>query len=376
MCKLASSAIHVFSFAILTDADLSYLSLNSMPPKANEHAVFKQLNQKEGQIKRLVSTLMTLPASPVWIHEKHVHNALSLPRGESFGPYHVLSCLINMIRRGFGGNKKNKNNPKDFYAIETAFANCNFIRGGNEHGVAYQEYGTSEPFHAGDLIGSRDAKPRWFSFENDHTNIVCELKTQQSIVADAMGDDTILMDGQSHHRRKKYYIHFYCGKSQDGGYSLHEVPAIAYKYYHQLRRVFKSPIKAEHVDLNPETDDIERVSRRAFDEKELSTFESILRLMLVAQIEDGKMVIANREWALSRRVLQRNGEKVTATRSLTPPPAPTRSQQPRAPPQRQPRRPRDTIDSSSGSIGLPALLEKNNLSKYQSCIQLIAYTQI
>ena len=34
-----------------------------------------------------------------------------------------------VIGKGFGGNKKNKNNPKEYYGVEEAYANCKFDQG-------------------------------------------------------------------------------------------------------------------------------------------------------------------------------------------------------------------------------------------------------
>lgn len=79
--------------------------------KINPQDVFKGLMRKEGEMERLVSALMNLPASPVWINERHIYTAISLPQGQAFGRFHALSCLISVIKKGYGGNKRKEGDP-------------------------------------------------------------------------------------------------------------------------------------------------------------------------------------------------------------------------------------------------------------------------
>jgi hypothetical protein len=56
------------------------------------------LRMYSGKMKRLESVLMNLPSSPVWISERHLHSRISLPQGQAFGRFHVISCLISVIK--------------------------------------------------------------------------------------------------------------------------------------------------------------------------------------------------------------------------------------------------------------------------------------
>jgi hypothetical protein len=165
-----------------------YIAHINGPLSSDKMSVFKHINNEAGRVDGLISALMNLPPCPVWIHESHVHNALSLPRGPTFGQYHVLTCLLGIIDVGYGGNKRKRDDPKEFYSLNPEYAN----------GITYQKYGRAEPFDAGSLaLDKTPLKARWFKIEDDATQVVCDLKSQLEIILDAMGDDSVNMSGSS-----------------------------------------------------------------------------------------------------------------------------------------------------------------------------------
>jgi hypothetical protein len=218
---------------------------------------------------------------------------------------------LGIIDVGYGGNKRKRDDPKEFYSLNPEYVN----------GITYQKYGRAEPFDAGSLaLDKTPLKARWFKIEDDATQVVCDLKSQVEIILDAMGDDSVNMSGSSRIRRKEKYLAFYFGRD-DGGYARSEIPIIAYKYYNQLRAIFKSPQKGEdckHVRFCPDTNQLLSVKRSIFVESELNELESTLRLMFAMQLEQGKLDLSNQQWVHAITHTER-GARVTTLRSLTPP---------------------------------------------------------
>lgn len=280
---------------------------------------------------RLITSLMTLPSSPVWIHESHIHSAISLPRGPKFGQYHALTCILGVIAEGHGGNRRKSYDAKEFYSINTCYAGC-FREGSSANfRIGYQKYGRDELFDAGILaLKQTSAKARWFRIEDKPDTVVCELKTQLTIVQEALGDDSVVMESPSRRRRKENAKTFLLAKGNDDGYCKYEVPLIAFKYYHQLRRIFKSPLKEgwnDHVQYNVKTNEPTFVKRTIFEEAELNEFEQSLRLMLAIELEQGKLNVADKQWVHS--VSERAGrQRVPVVRSLTPIPVRERTPPP------------------------------------------------
>ena len=58
------------------------------------------------QIPTMIKKLMTLPLSPVWMHESTLSHQLKVPGGDKFGPRKSLSCILKGIEKGFCGNKR------------------------------------------------------------------------------------------------------------------------------------------------------------------------------------------------------------------------------------------------------------------------------
>ena len=76
-----------------------YIAITTMPP-TSPYATIKD------RIASLATSLYNIPDSPVWIHEKQVHQLISLPSGPSFGPLNCLTLLLSGMKDGYWGNKK------------------------------------------------------------------------------------------------------------------------------------------------------------------------------------------------------------------------------------------------------------------------------
>jgi hypothetical protein len=283
-------------------------------PGVNRDHVFNRLRPRLPDF--FISTLMTLPACDVWIHERHIHNTLGLTSSDTHGPYHALSCVISTIQKGYGGNRK----KNTFFIVDERYARCSFNpSSSNTHDVAFTLHGSLECFDAGGLNteGTVRQQPRWFRFG---PSTCCDLATQLAIVAEAVGDESIEMSNATRRRRESNFKNYYSKRSDDG-YSRNDVPAIAYKFHHQLQCIFKTPLNTQFIQLND--DGTFDVGRRAFDDLEFEHFESILRQMLVTSTIHGKLRVVNNEWKLSfneRPSAQTTRSSAQTTRSRTPPP--------------------------------------------------------
>jgi hypothetical protein len=149
------------------------------------------------QLPVLISSLMNLPHSKIWIHERYIHKAARVPKSQYFGQWHALSSIIKTITNGCGGNKKLGTRV----VVDAEYAGCNFsvTSGTNAHSVAFISFGQKESFSAGDSNGDADKTPRWFRFGS---STYCDTATQLSIVSDATGDNSSL-DSVVRDRRKR-----------------------------------------------------------------------------------------------------------------------------------------------------------------------------
>ena len=89
--------VHVMQIYILI-LILSWLSfahcsiaITTMPP-TSPYATIKD------RIASLATSLYNIPDSPVWIHEKQVHQLISLPSGPSFGSLNCLTLLLSGMK--------------------------------------------------------------------------------------------------------------------------------------------------------------------------------------------------------------------------------------------------------------------------------------
>jgi hypothetical protein len=313
--------------------------------KINPQDVFKGLMRKEGEMERLVSALMNLPASPVWINERHIYTAISLPQGQAFGRFHALSCLISVIKKGYGGNKRKEGDP--YFCVDSKYAGCSFNEQSG-HKIAFQEYGAFESFHAGEFAEPVEGRPRWFCLGE---RVRCNLKTQLAIMAEAVGDESIDLDDDTRARRKAGFAAFFFEGRVDGGYSMVDVPQIAYNNYQELSSIFKKGVSSR----------LECISRDMFDTEELSEFEELLRHIIVGKVAGGKVLVSGDQWVL-QKTNRVNNERVTTVRSLTPPPIrpPTQDHQEEPPPRKTRRHRHISVDNDDG---LPFFLYRSKLSE-------------
>ena len=76
------------------------------------------------QIPSIVKKLMTLPLSPVWMHESTLSHLLKVPGGDKFGPRNSLSCILKGIEKGFCGNKKKDCVKTGYLIVDFSKENC------------------------------------------------------------------------------------------------------------------------------------------------------------------------------------------------------------------------------------------------------------
>ena len=79
--------------------------------------------------------LISLPPSEFWIHESKLAELLKLPRGPEHGPNEVLTKILACMKRGFGGNKREKN------TVLTGFDAVDLAVSSNKYGIYYQPWG-------------------------------------------------------------------------------------------------------------------------------------------------------------------------------------------------------------------------------------------
>mmetsp|Transcript_30351 Transcript_30351/g.49690 ORF Transcript_30351/g.49690 Transcript_30351/m.49690 type:complete len:230 (+) Transcript_30351:797-1486(+) len=172
------------------------------------------------QIPSIVKKLMTLPLSPVWMHESTLSHLLKVPGGDKFGPRNSLSCILKGIEKGFCGNKKKDCVKTGYLIVDFSKENC------EGHKISFVNHGRNEPFVGGKLDNHpKAAKPRWFKSGETLTDI-----TTQSQIVDALLGEAPGLSDEVEERRQSNYSSFLKDVNQDGGYRQYDVPTIAYDY--------------------------------------------------------------------------------------------------------------------------------------------------
>ena len=146
-------------------------------------------------IPAIEDKLMSLPPSPVWIHEKAMHKACRVPSGQAFGQRAVLNCVLRGIDKGFCGAKKNGKRV-DMLNHIPGFSNEN--SGSN---ISFDTYGRAEEFSNGTLCDATKAKPKWFRGSSEP---LTDVSTQIKLVAELMGDVNSLPDDVLERRHQNY----------------------------------------------------------------------------------------------------------------------------------------------------------------------------
>lgn len=318
--------------------------------KTNTHSVYDGIRDK---LSEYIENLMGLPSYPVWIHESSLHKIIMPYRDvhETFGRYHMLSCVIKTIRDGKGGNKKRGT----LFVVDQKFAKHQFTNSVSNTSIAIQTHGTPEFFDAGSINPQTKGIARWFRCGG---GVACSLDIQKSIVAEATGkvDDGIL-DVDTKKRRSANYNNFLRGASDDGGYSTIDLPSLALRFHGHLKDVISS-VDDKQINENGVP------SRRAFKHEELMHFSTILRMMIASSNvkgSHGKLVVSKGEFDIqitsrlaSTAVGNINPSAIPSDR--TPPPNPSNPTQARKPPP-----PRTNSTLSTGRNSIPDCLLLKNL---------------
>jgi hypothetical protein len=270
------------------------------------------------QLPVLISSLMNLPHSKIWIHERHIHKAARVPKSQYFGQWHALSSIIKTITNGCGGNKKLGTRV----VVDAEYAGCNFsvTSGTNAHSVAFISFGQKESFTAGDSNGDADKTPHWFRFGS---STYCDTATQLSIVSDATGDNSSL-DSVVRYKRKRN-VKGYCQGTDTRGYNNIDVPLIAHKFYNQLREIFESDLRLEYIVHDSKTKEVLSVDRRAFTASELDRFSEILKVMIICSTTKyGEIRAVDGKWLMQVSGIRSSSRaNHLQPRSFTPPPGHT-----------------------------------------------------
>mmetsp|Transcript_30350 Transcript_30350/g.49687 ORF Transcript_30350/g.49687 Transcript_30350/m.49687 type:complete len:509 (+) Transcript_30350:797-2323(+) len=224
------------------------------------------------QIPSIVKKLMTLPLSPVWMHESTLSHLLKVPGGDKFGPRNSLSCILKGIEKGFCGNKKKDCVKTGYLIVDFSKENC------EGHKISFVNHGRNEPFVGGKLDNHpKAAKPRWFKSGETLTDI-----TTQSQIVDALLGEAPGLSDEVEERRQSNYSSFLKDVNQDGGYRQYDVPTIAYDY----RDIWGSNIIIDERFVRGD-----RVQQRAFKQEDLERIEYCLRMMMVASNRIGKFYV-------------------------------------------------------------------------------------
>lgn len=326
----------------------------------NSNDVYNVLHAK-GKIIPLIESLMTTPDCPVWIHEKQLYRILSIPTGTYFGRYHSLSCIINTIRKGTGGNKR----KRTMVTVDANYSGCQFsITSDSAYRVGYQFFGMRENFESGANKSDVNLAPRWFKFGD----VPFTCATQKEIVAEAMGDDKAQLDPAVAERRRVQYEDFMSGAAAANGYTNVDIPMMAFSFKDQLSGML-TRVSKEHIVEN-DKGVVVSVGRRAFDLSELSRFEDLVRLMLAASNEYGRLRLSNNQFIVqmpsksTRTSLVASTQRSAPSRDLqiTPPPVSTSEIAPHR--QRQSNNPRRNSSTSTGSRNsIPDSLLLDSLGK-------------
>ena len=136
---------------------------------------------------------------------------LKLPQGPEHGPSEVLTTVLACMKRGWGGNKREKT------VVSTLMDAVDLSDEQNALGICYQEWGMKEDFVRGklnDAIITRQA--RWFKVGDicsinvsEQMDIVKELTGDVNVEWDA--DDPAILPMRIIKRRKESYAKWYRG---------------------------------------------------------------------------------------------------------------------------------------------------------------------
>ncbi len=231
------------------------------------------------QIPSLVNSLLELPDSPVWIHEKALAKTLKLPSGSAFGQRHSLTCIMKGIQKGYCGQAKKGR-------VNMPITIPDFSQERSDHRISWQYHGRGELFSNGHLRHDTVCRPRWFRVGGSPSlggETVSDVTTQRDIVEELMGEVSGL-DEVEEERRQNNYTNFVKEVDEDGGYRKMDVPDIAYRHREDWGfyvKVNKNFVRDGHV------------LRRAFKLADLARIEHIMRLMIVASDRYGKLVVVD-----------------------------------------------------------------------------------
>lgn len=213
-----------------------------------------------------VSKLSSLEHSKFYLHETVVAKQIGLKNGPQ-SIREQVSSLILAIRKGYVGNKKD--------GRRTGIPVADLKQAGNGTDILIIAHGRKgnaedcEEFPGGTLsLAPSYAIPRYFAFGSPkHT-----LKDQIGLLKAITGDDGKL-DEKVSARRERNYRSWRGKGDDDGGYGIHDVPAIAAEYAGK----FWPDVEFSRPAISGAA-----IGRRAFDPSALSTIEKDMRELLAA----------------------------------------------------------------------------------------------
>ena len=233
----------------------------------------------KNHVKQMAQSIMALPTSRVWLHEKVLYQIINAPQGQTFSQRTSLSCVIKGLKKGFCGDRKRGDYMALGYCVDLAEED-------NLYGVAYQIFGASELFSSGTLLDDTTAIPRWFISGSP----VMDLRVQNSIVSELVGESDVLPDSVNN-RRSQNYMAFLRDDKNDGGFSRSDVPTVVFKFHAKLKSYVTS---IDHTFCTNSS-----VSSRAFIPSELERVKDLFRLMIVASNKGGKLRIAHYKFVIA-----------------------------------------------------------------------------
>ena len=264
-----------------------------------------------GDLSNYVTKLVEFPPCPFWIHENALADYLGLRRGPTQGKAEALTALLDSIKRGGGGNRKQNT------FVATGIDMADLEDKNNSLNIYYQKRGR-EQFKRG-VINEDDEiarLARWFNFGN-----IAEISLEEQIeianqltgnipinespdtfsgmpvskIVQYSGRCKILAGAprSTVQRRKNQYVYFYQGNEGNcRDYLNFDVPLIAYKHLDFWAKINLSGLGQRHED---------NLGRRSFDPDDLCTIEGDLRLILACSGSIGKIQAVNGTITTSRR---------------------------------------------------------------------------
>jgi len=227
----------------------------------------------KNNLQDMADTLLGLPKSGVWVHEKMLYKVIGATSGDKFGQRDCMSCLLEGVDKGYWGNKR-----RDCVLLRQG-AMTGFSHENSKYSIAYQNYGDDELFPAGNLdMDPIVGRSRWF---RSGETLVVNVRDQLDIVEELMGE-TPELDDEVALRRQNNYTSFVKGVEEDGGYARFDVPYVAYKH---------RDIWGEGIVANPKY----AYMRRAFKPKDMAKIEKYMRLMIIASNKFGKLEVRDGE---------------------------------------------------------------------------------